>query len=87
MERYGQILSDQRKAFVLTMDASKLRDGITAETAANLITDFLDGYYQRSIALYKTMTPDEVLSSMDDMKDDIMGYLNIIKRGIYKDEE
>jgi|AGTN01.3.fsa_nt_gi Transcriptional regulator len=85
-ERYGQILSGQRKAFVLTMDASRLRDGVTAEAAATLITDFLDGYYQRSIEHYKTMTPDELLASMDDMKDDIMGYLNIIKRGVYRDE-
>lgn len=87
MDRYGQILSDQRKSFIMTMDASRLRDGITAEIAANLIIDFLDGYYQRSIDDYKTKTPDELLSSMDEMKNDIMQYLYIIKRGIYKDEE
>ncbi len=86
MERYGQILSDQRKSFIMTMDPSRLREGVTAETAANLITDFLDGYYQRSIDQYKAMTPDELLASMDDMKEEIMGYLYIIKRGIYKDE-
>ena len=87
MERYGQILSDQRKSFIMTMDAAKLREDVTAETAANLIIDFLDGYYQRSIDDYKTMTPDELLASLDDMKDDIMRYLYIIKRGIYKDED
>jgi AcrR family transcriptional regulator len=87
MERYGQILADQRKTFIMTMDASKLREGVTVEAAANLITDFLDGYYQRSIEDYKKKTPDEILASMDEMKDDIMGYLNIIKRGIYKDEQ
>ena len=86
MERYGRILSDQRKSFIMTMDATKLREGVTVEAAANLITDFLDGYYQRNIDVYKTMTPDELLHSMDDMKQEIMGYLNIIKRGIYKDE-
>ena len=32
------------------------------------------------------MTPDELLASMDDMKVSVMQYLNIIKRGIYKDE-
>ena len=86
MARYGQILSDQRKSFIMTMDAAKLREDVTAETAANLIIDFLDGYYQRSIDRYKTMTPDELLASMDDMKEEIMRYLLIIKRGIYKDE-
>jgi AcrR family transcriptional regulator len=86
MARYGKILSGQRKSFLMTMDASKLRDGVTAETAANLITDFLDGYYQRNIEVYKTMTPDELLASMDGMKEEIMGYLHIIRRGIYRDE-
>lgn len=86
MQRYGQILSDSRKDFVATMDKSKLREGITSETAVNLIIDFLDGYYQRNIEYFKTKTPDELLAYMNDMLDDIMGYLNIIKRGLYKDE-
>ena len=87
MERYGQLLSDQRKSFIMTMDASKLREGVTVETAATMITDFLDGYYQRNIEAYKKMTPDELLASMEDMKADVMQYLGIIKHGIYKDEE
>jgi len=86
MQRYGQILSDSRKDFVKTMDTSRLREGVTAETAINLIVDFLDGYYQRNIDYYKTKTPDELLEYINDMMDDIMGYLNIIKRGLYKDE-
>ena len=52
MERYGQLLSDQRKSFMLKMDASRLREGVTAETAATIITDFLDGYYQRNLEVY-----------------------------------
>jgi AcrR family transcriptional regulator len=87
MQRYGAILADQRKSFVATMDATKLREGVTAEAAVNLIVDFIDGYYQRSLDYYKTMTPDELLESIDDMRKDIMNYLNIIKRGIYKDGE
>ncbi len=86
MQRYGQILSDSRKDFIMTMDKTRLREGITAETAVNLIIDFLDGYYQRNIELFKTKTPDELLAYINDMLDDIMGYLNIIKRGLYKDE-
>lgn len=87
MQKYGQILSDQRKSFLMTMDASKLRYGITVEMAVNLIIDFLDGYYQRNIEYFKTIAPDELLTSFKtDMQDDIMGYLNIIKRGLYKDE-
>ena len=86
MLRYGQILSDSRKDFIMTMDKTRLREGITAETAVNLIIDFLDGYYQRNIELFKTKTPDELLAYINDMLDDIMGYLNIIKRGLYKDE-
>lgn len=86
MQRYGQILSDSRKDFVATMDKSRLREGITSEIAVNLIIDFLDGYYQRNIEYLKTKTPDELLAYMNDMLDDIMGYLNIIKRGLYKDE-
>ena len=85
MERYGQILSDTRKDFVMTMDETKLRYGITRETAVNLIIDFLDGYYQRNIAYFKTKTPDELLTSFDELSDDIMRYLDIIKKGIYKD--
>lgn len=87
MERYGAILSDQRKAFISTMDKDKLRSGVTPEAAVNLIVDFLDGYYQRSLDYYKTMTPDELLGYLENMREDIMGYLNIIKRGIYKDGE
>lgn len=86
MQRYGQILSDSRKDFIMTMDKTRLREGITAEMAVNLIIDFLDGYYQRNIELFKTKTPDELLAYINDMLDDIMGYLNIIKRGLYKDE-
>lgn len=86
MQRYGLILADQRKTFCMTMDASKLRDGVTVEMAANLIIDFLDGYYQRNIDYYKTKTPDELLASFHDMKGEMMAYLNIIKRGLYKDE-
>jgi AcrR family transcriptional regulator len=87
MQRYGQILSDTRKDFVKTMDTSKLREGISVETAINLVIDFLDGYYQRNIEYFKTKTPDELLAYINVMTDDIMGYLNIIKRGLYKDEE
>jgi TetR/AcrR family transcriptional regulator len=87
LARYGAILSDQREAFMHTMDASKLREGVTVEAAANLMIDFLDGYYQRNIEKYKTMTPDELLDFIGDMKKEIMGYLGIIKRGIYKDGE
>ena len=59
---------------------------MTVETAANLIIDFLDGYYQRNIEYFKTKTPDEILSLFDELKDNMMIYLNIIKRGLYKDE-
>ncbi len=85
MERYGQILSDTRKDFVMTMDETKLRYGITRETAVNLIIDFLDGYYQRNIAYFKTKTADELLTSFDDLKNDMMRYLDIIKKGLYKE--
>ena len=85
MGRYGQILSDTRKDFVMTMDETKLRDGITRETAVNLIIDFLDGYYQRNIDYFKTKTPEELLTSFDQLKDDMMRYLNIIKKGLYKE--
>ncbi len=85
MARYGQILSDTRKDFLMTLDETKLRDGISRETAVNLIIDFLDGYYQRNIAYFKTKTPDELLTSFDELSDDIMRYLEIIKKGIYKD--
>lgn len=84
MGRYGRILSDTRKDFVMTMDETKLRDGITREIAVNLIIDFLDGYYQRNIDYFKTKTPDELLTSFDQLKDDMMRYLNIIKKGLYK---
>ena len=87
MARYGQILADQRKAFLLTMDASKLRKEVTTEMAANLIIDFLDGYYQRNIDDYKTKSPEEILNSLGEMKDDIMNYLEIIRRGLYRDAE
>ncbi len=85
MARYGQILSDTRKDFVMTMDETKLRDGITRETAVNLIIDFLDGYYQRNIEYFKTKTPDELLTSFDGLRGDMMMYLNIIKKGLYKE--
>ncbi len=85
MARYGRILSDTRKDFVMTMDETKLRDGITREMAANLIIDFLDGYYQRNIDYFKTKTPDELLTSLDQLKDDMMRYLNIIREGLYKE--
>ncbi len=85
MARYGQILADTRKDFVMTMDETKLRDGITRETAVNLIIDFLDGYYQRNIEYFKTKTPDELLTSFDGLRSDMMMYLDIIKNGLYKE--
>ncbi len=85
MARYGQILADTRKDFVMTMDESKLRDGITRETAVNLIIDFLDGYYQRNIEYFKTKTPDELLTSFDGLRSDMMMYLDIIKKGLYRE--
>ena len=85
MARYGQILADTRKDFVMTMDETKMRDGITRETAVNLIIDFLDGYYQRNIEYFKTKTPDELLTSFDELRGDMMMYLNIIKKGLYKE--
>lgn len=87
MQRYGAILSDQRKAFVMKMDASKLREGVTSETAANIVMDFLDGYYQRNVESYKTYTPEEFLEKIDDIKDDMKRYMDIIKRAVYKEGE
>lgn len=87
MEHYGAILSDQRKAFVSIIDKEKLREGVTPEAAVNLIVDFLDGYYKRNIDYYKTMTPEELLKYIEEMRKDLMGYLEIIKKGIYKDGE
>lgn len=85
MQRYGQLLSDQRKAFVMKIDESKLRGGVTQEIAINLITDFLDGYYQRNIASYRAYTPDEFLAKIDGVKEDMMMYMDIIKRAVYKE--
>lgn len=87
MERYGQILSGQREAFCMTMDAAKLKAGVTVDTAVNLITDFLDGYYQRNIESYKAYTPEEFLVKIDDIKEDLMKYMDIIKKAVYKDGE
>jgi AcrR family transcriptional regulator len=87
MQRYGQIFSDQRKAFVKRIDESKLREGLTAEDAANLITDFLGGYYQRNIESYKAYTPEQFLEKLDSIKEDMMKYMDIIKRAVYKEGE
>ncbi len=86
-QRYGQMLSDQRKSYIMKIDPSKLREGVTAEMAANLITDFLDGYYKRNIDSYKAYTPDGFLEKLEDIKEDMMKYMDIIKRAVYKDEE
>lgn len=82
---YGGILSDQRKAFTLKIDPAKLRDGITPEIAANLIADFLDGYYQRNLELFKKYTPEEFIRMFSDIREDLMRYMEIIRRAVYKD--
>lgn len=87
MQRYGAILSDQRKSFISTIDSSKLKEGVSAETAINLIIDFLDGYYRRNIDYYKTFTPEQFLVELENVKEDMRGYMDIIRRAVYKDGE
>jgi TetR/AcrR family transcriptional regulator len=87
MQRYGQMLSDQRKAFCMKMDAAKLREGVTAETAANIVMDFLDGYYRRNIDYYKTFSPEQFLVELENIKEDMKRYMDVIRRAVYKDGE
>jgi TetR/AcrR family transcriptional regulator len=87
MQLYGQMLSGQRKAYIMKIDSSKLREGVTPEIVANLITDFLDGYYKRNIDSYKAYTPEQFLENLEDIKIDMMKYMDIIKRAVYKDGE
>ena len=71
----------------MRIDEKKLKEGITAEVAINLITDFLDGYYQRNIESYKAYTPEQFLEKLEDIKEDMMKYMDIIKRAVYKEGE
>ena len=85
MERYGQAFSDYREKLMGCMDTSKLKEGIDAQTVVNLITDFLDGYYKRRLDYFKKLNPDQLLEVMDNLTDDVMKHLDIIRQGVYKD--
>ena len=84
LEKYGKLFADYRTRLAVTMDTSRLKEGVDAATVANLVTDFLDGYYQRRLAHFKTLTPEQLLLEMDDLNADVMKHLGIIRQGVYK---
>ncbi len=86
MERYGQLFEAKRGQLFEHMDLSRLREGVTADMVVTLISDFLSGYYQRRLSHFKTLSPEQLLEEIDDIKDEVMKYLEMIKESVYKDE-
>lgn len=75
---FDSILADSSTRFLSRADASKFREGITAEQALNIILWMADGFM-------RSRTP-EKLKDLDAVSQEYLSYLNLLKRQFYRPE-
>ncbi|MGE5328974.1 MAG: TetR/AcrR family transcriptional regulator [Deltaproteobacteria bacterium] len=82
--RYLRLNKEHMPRFFEGIDTSKLRDGIDINKAIEMIMLFIEGFSNKYISQYKNQSADEMLESMNKLIDELDGYFNIIKGGIYR---
>lgn len=68
------------------LDTSKFREGIQPEKAVELVTLVLEGLFNRYLAAFKRLPPDEALKMMEKITAEARLHFEMLKKGLYKDE-
>lgn len=78
--------SDQRRLFEELIDESKFKEHIKKERAIDLIFAYVRGMYDQYLDEYKQMTSEDALMHIDEVTEEILETLEILKSAIYKPE-
>lgn len=84
-ERYMKLYRDDFPALFKSLDTSKFRKGMDPQKGIDVLLCFLDGYYNKCLTLFRNRTAEEALLQMESITKEGLGYLDILKKGIYED--
>lgn len=82
-DRYKKLYGVAMKMFFDGLDLSKIRSGVDPNKAIEVILLFLEGYQAKYIEVWKNISADEALASMDRLMEESRVYFDILKKGIY----
>ncbi|MBN2651730.1 MAG: TetR/AcrR family transcriptional regulator [Spirochaetales bacterium] len=76
----------QRETFDKLVDDSKFKPEISKKRAIDIIFSCSKGMYDQYIEYYKTITPEEALANIEEVKEDMLETFGILKKAFYKEE-
>ncbi len=85
-EKLKAAWGNQRENFQQLVDESKFKEGIDKKRAIDLIFACSKCLYDQYIDLYKTLSPEQALEQIDDVRIDMLKSFEMLKTAFYKPE-
>ena len=77
-DSFSAIVADSSARFLARADASKLREGVSAEALLNIVLWMADGFM-------RSRTPEQ-LQDLDGLNDAFLAHVGLLKKQFYKEE-
>lgn len=77
-DSFSAIVADSSVRFLARADASKLREGVSAEALLNIVLWMADGFM-------RSRTPEQ-LQDLDALNDAFLAHVGLLKKQFYKEE-
>ena len=77
-DSFSAIVADSSARFLARADASKLREGVSAEALLNIALWMADGFM-------RSRTPEQ-LQDLDGLNDAFLAHVGLLKKQFYKEE-
>lgn len=78
--------SNRQENFMKMVDADKFKKGVDVLRATDIIFAYSKGKYDQYVELFKTLTPEEALSKIGEIGEDMFESFCLLKTAFYKDE-
>lgn len=84
LKRFAGLFQDAREQLYQEMDTSIFKEGVDPKMAVEMILLVTEGLYNRKLPALQQMSPEEVLDALQKMQDEIIAYIELLKKGICK---
>lgn len=82
--RYAGYAEASARQLYEGLDRSKFRPGVDVEQAIALINLVLEGLFSRHLSVLQDMPPEETLAWVESLDEEVRGYFELLKRGLYE---
>lgn len=84
VERYAQYSAASAAEIRAGLDSSRFKDGVDIDQVIAMIFLLMEGLYSRYTAVLKALGPEQCLSIIDQMTDEVRQYFKYIQQGVYR---